>query len=74
VACASAVVGSASQGRGALAECTEVAIFEGAHHAVSGVVVKNGSNTDLIKCLPCAIRVLPCNCSGRAVSGMKTHP
>jgi len=41
---------------------------------VFGVVAKNGSNTDLIKCLPCAIRVLSCNCSGRAVSGMKTHP
>jgi len=75
VACSSAVVASASQGRWGLAGCTEVMIFvKWAHHAVFGVVAKNGSNTDLIKCLPCAIRVLSCNCSGRAVSGMKTHP
>jgi hypothetical protein len=32
-------------------------------------VAKNGSNADLIKCLPGAIRALSFNCSGRAVMG-----
>jgi hypothetical protein len=33
------------------------------------VLDKNGSDTDLIKCLPTAIRVLSSKCSGRAVMG-----
>ena len=32
-------------------------------------MAKNGSNADLIKCLPGAIRALSFNCSGRAVMG-----